>query len=322
MAEGDQQPRNAGVIAPPPLIVLTAVALGFAIDWLLGLGGDASVFALPYAVSLGIAAFALAGAAAWTMHRARTAVEPWKPTTHLVTHGVFGLTRNPIYLGMVLLMAALAIWFASPGIALMIPVAALILHYGVILREERYLITLFGDEYRAYMARVGRWLPPWRSLLIMTAVGLALTWLGALLFYVWIVAQFQAVITDDGAVEAAQYCSEANAGHVRRTLADALGGRGVVIGTPRCSKSPFNSDMVSAAELTPDSVPPGLSLTRTANLSEVPVDLLVDLWPEVFDQETLPALDAASGYHRPSRQGVAVFRTPEGRVFALVWDTP
>ncbi|MCQ0971819.1 isoprenylcysteine carboxylmethyltransferase family protein [Paracoccus sp. TK19116] len=109
-------------------------------------------------VITGLAAFALAGLAAWTMHRAKTAIEPWKPSTNLVTTGIFGRTRNPIYVGLLLLLAGFGLWFGSPGIALMWLVAASVLHVGVVRREERYLQTIFGQEFRDYTARVRRWL--------------------------------------------------------------------------------------------------------------------------------------------------------------------
>ena len=151
-------PRNAGVIAPPPLIILAALCVGLGIDRLLGIGGDAPSWLRLIALVSGLAGVAIAGLAAWTMHRAKTAVEPWKPTTALVDHGIFARTRNPIYLGMLMLLAAFVFWFASPGIALIWPFCALGLHRGVVLREERYLTALFGQEYRDYAARVRRWL--------------------------------------------------------------------------------------------------------------------------------------------------------------------
>ena len=158
MAQDDQRPKTAGVVAPPPLIVLAALLTGLAIDYLLGLGGGAPAWLRVIAALMGLAALGLGGVAAWTMHRAHTAVEPWKPSTHLVSRGIFAHTRNPIYVGLLLLLAGFALWFASPGIALLLPVCALVLHHGVVLREERYLSTVFGAEYRDYMARVRRWL--------------------------------------------------------------------------------------------------------------------------------------------------------------------
>ncbi|MGD0946271.1 MAG: isoprenylcysteine carboxylmethyltransferase family protein [Candidatus Binatia bacterium] len=105
-----------------------------------------------------LASIALARSAQGTMKRAGTNVRPDQPSLHLVTDGPFRYRRNPLYLstlglygGVTLLVDAL--W----PVVLLIPLVA-VLRWGVIAREERYLEHKFGDEYRAYKARVRRWL--------------------------------------------------------------------------------------------------------------------------------------------------------------------
>src|SRR6266699_6135073 len=89
--------------------------------------------------------------------QAGTNVQPWKPSLTLVTGGVFAWMRNPMYLGLGLLTAGIAIMLASGWtLALMVP-AALVLHHGVVLREERYLEAKFSDEYRRYRESVPRY---------------------------------------------------------------------------------------------------------------------------------------------------------------------
>jgi len=92
------------------------------------------------------------------MQAAGTNVNPSLPTTSIVTSGPFRLSRNPLYVAVTLLyfglILALNTWW---GIIMLIPLL-IIMHFGVVLREERYLEEKFGDEYRRYKARVARYL--------------------------------------------------------------------------------------------------------------------------------------------------------------------
>jgi len=74
-----------------------------------------------------------------------------------VTTGIHGWSRNPIYLGMFLVYVGIGIAVRSPSIVILTLPLAIIIHYGVIAREEAYLERRFGDEYRNYKARVRRW---------------------------------------------------------------------------------------------------------------------------------------------------------------------
>ena len=90
--------------------------------------------------------------------RAKQPSAPGKPTTALVQHGIFKYTRNPLYLGLVAVLLGLGIAFDMPWwILLTGPVAGLV-HWMLILPEERSLAERFGDEYLVYAARVRRWI--------------------------------------------------------------------------------------------------------------------------------------------------------------------
>ncbi|NOJ42930.1 methyltransferase family protein [Bradyrhizobium australiense] len=150
---------TADVIVRPPIAWALAVLAGLALDWLMPLP------LLPGAVSagwLGATVFALALALfAWaisTMIRAGSSVPTNQPTTTIVETGPYRFTRNPIYLGMVLGLIGLAIVFNSLWLLITLVPFALVIHYGVITREEAYLERKFGDVYRRYRARVRRWL--------------------------------------------------------------------------------------------------------------------------------------------------------------------
>ena len=91
------------------------------------------------------------------MLRARTNIDPYKPATALVTGGPYRFTRNPIYVAMTLLYVGAALSFRIIPALILLPIALLLLQFGVIRREERYLEAKFGDRYRQYRSRVRRW---------------------------------------------------------------------------------------------------------------------------------------------------------------------
>jgi protein-S-isoprenylcysteine O-methyltransferase Ste14 len=150
---------TADVIVRPPIAWAVAVVAGLALNWLLpspfvpatvpagGLG------AIVFALALALFAWAIA-----TVIRAGSNVPTNRPTTTIVDTGPYRFTRNPIYLGMLLGLIGLAIAFNSLWLLLTLVPFALVIHYGVIAREEAYLERKFGEAYRRYRARVRRWL--------------------------------------------------------------------------------------------------------------------------------------------------------------------
>jgi len=145
---------------PPPLV---AAAIAFAM-WPLSSWLPKVVVAEPTRLGLTITfavvgfTFALAGAIAFK--RAKTTVNPLHPeqTTALVTSGIYRLSRNPMYAGMLLCLLAWAIYLASP-LALAGPVAfILFINRFQIEPEEKILAAKFGAAFTAYCAAVRRWL--------------------------------------------------------------------------------------------------------------------------------------------------------------------
>jgi protein-S-isoprenylcysteine O-methyltransferase Ste14 len=150
---------TAHVIIRPPIAWALAVLAGLALDWLVQLP---FVPVMLPAGWLGATVFALALAlAVWaivTMTRAGSSVPTNLPTATIVETGPYRVTRNPIYLGMFLGLAGLAIAFDSLWLLATLAAFALVIRYGVVAREEAYLERRFGDVYRPYRARVRRWL--------------------------------------------------------------------------------------------------------------------------------------------------------------------
>ena len=150
--------ENAGVIAPPPLIVAAALLAGVGLDllWPAPFLGRGAQWAL--GLLLVVPSVALILACARMFRRAGTAIEPWKPSTTLLAAGPYRRTRNPIYLAMIVGYVGLACAIDSLWIVALTPVPIALLHWGVVRREERYLEARFGEPYRDYCGRVRRWI--------------------------------------------------------------------------------------------------------------------------------------------------------------------
>lgn len=103
-------------------------------------------------------AFTMAGVFAF--HRKKTTVNPLHPekSSSLVTHGVYRITRNPMYCGMAMFLIAWAIFLDSPMAFAGLPVFIFYIHYFQIIPEEKILAKLFGETFTNYQAQVRRWL--------------------------------------------------------------------------------------------------------------------------------------------------------------------
>lgn len=158
---GQTDSGTAGVIARPPLLFLAALLIGFVLDRLLRLpfpipGIDQVTWIV--GGSLMLIGFALFGAGIRNFSRAATPVPTNEPTRVLVTTGIHGWTRNPIYLGMFLIYGGIGVAAQNIWILVLTLPLAILIRYGVVAREEAYLERRFGDAYRDYGQRVRRWL--------------------------------------------------------------------------------------------------------------------------------------------------------------------
>jgi protein-S-isoprenylcysteine O-methyltransferase Ste14 len=154
-------PSIAGVIARPPLLFLAALLLGLVSDRLLPFALTAPAGdAVQWTVASGLMLLGLALAAAGIRNFARSAtpVRTSEPTRAMVTTGIHGWSRNPIYLGLFLLYGGIGMAARSPSALMLLLPLAITIRYGVVAREEAYLERRFGDAYRNYKARVRRWL--------------------------------------------------------------------------------------------------------------------------------------------------------------------
>lgn len=84
---------------------------------------------------------------------------PFDPPRRLVAHGPYRIVRNPMYLGAGLLLSGAALYYGSTGLFLYAVVFLVAMHAFVVLYEEPTLRRMFGADYEAYRAAVGRWWP-------------------------------------------------------------------------------------------------------------------------------------------------------------------
>ena len=164
MVRASQQVNDAataGVIVRPPFLYLGCLVLGLALEQLLPLRlGSPTAAVLSWTGGGGLM---LVGAAIMVLgvrnfSRAKTPVPSNQPVRALVTTGIHGWSRNPIYVAMLLLYVGIGIAARSPWALVLALPLVVILRYGVVAREERYLVQHFGDTYRDYKGRVRRWL--------------------------------------------------------------------------------------------------------------------------------------------------------------------
>jgi len=154
----DAAADNAGVRFPPPVLYLAAVLGGYLLNrrWPLPVGEGALVSALAWA--LAAVWLVLTVSSIGNFRRFGTSIVPVKPSAALVVAGPYRFTRNPMYVGLAALTAALGLFMDSWWpIALLLPVLVIVRLF-VIAPEERYLERRFGDDYRRYTQRVRRWI--------------------------------------------------------------------------------------------------------------------------------------------------------------------
>jgi len=152
---------TAGVITRPPLLYLACLLLGLGLDYALPSPlplPEAALFRWVAGGGLILAGAAILAAGIGNFGRARTPVPSNQPVRALVTTGIHAWSRNPIYIGMLLIYGGIAVAALSPWMLILVLPLAIVLRYGVVAREEAYLERRFGDVYRDYKARVRRWL--------------------------------------------------------------------------------------------------------------------------------------------------------------------
>lgn len=158
----EMPPRLQGprVVVPPPLVFAAGWVAAWALNRQLPFdidGSGGSVAQQSLAVLLMTTGFGLMVWGIVTFVRARTPVIPVKEARILVTSGPFRFSRNPMYVGLAAAYVGLAILLNQAWPLVMLPVVLAVLTKGVVQREERYLRSVFQQDYDRYCQRVRRW---------------------------------------------------------------------------------------------------------------------------------------------------------------------
>ena len=160
MSESTEAKEGAAVRFPPPFVPLIALAVGLLVHflvwpWQLPIDGWLRYGGGALLVGLGLGAMA----AAMGLFRAiGQDPAPWESTPAIVSTGIYGFTRNPMYLGMGLMQAGIGLALANGWVIALVPVTWVAVYLTAIHHEEAYLEEKFGAEYSDYKSRVRRWL--------------------------------------------------------------------------------------------------------------------------------------------------------------------
>jgi len=144
------------VVARPPIVYLVSILVGVGLNlvWPGQLFPHAVEPLGPLLTLLAVVLFVLS---VREFRKAQTPIRTRKPVTAVITTGPYRFSRNPIYLSFTLLQLGIGMWANSAWVVGMLIPTLVLMSYGVIAREERYMEQKFGDEYLRYRAAVRRW---------------------------------------------------------------------------------------------------------------------------------------------------------------------
>ena len=149
---------NAAVAFHPPILLLMFIGLGFAGRWLISAEFLPYAWTSPIGLSVVAASLVLFAWAVMTMRREGASIPTGEPTDTIVARGPYRFSRNPIYLSMVGLLTGIGVWANSGWFIALAVFAVVLLNWGVISREERYLERKFGETYLNYKVQIRRWI--------------------------------------------------------------------------------------------------------------------------------------------------------------------
>ena len=145
---------------PPPVVALLVAGAMWGGSLVLPASTAPTTFHALAALALTLAGGVVALSGVILFRRARTTVNPMKPekTVSLVTGGIYRLTRNPMYLGLLLVLIAFTVYLSSVWLLVGPVIFVLYMNRFQVAPEERVLSRMFGESYTTYQSRVRRWL--------------------------------------------------------------------------------------------------------------------------------------------------------------------
>lgn len=142
----------------PPRIAMLLMLVAAAIHFLVPLPAVYLYSSIIIAASLGVIGFAVMMWAWWQFEKHEVAICPTDATDHLITDGVYRFTRNPMYLGMIMMIFGIAVFFGTLPFYAAVAAYFAIINWAFCPYEEEKLVRVFGREYEDYRSRVRRWL--------------------------------------------------------------------------------------------------------------------------------------------------------------------
>jgi protein-S-isoprenylcysteine O-methyltransferase Ste14 len=142
----------------PPIIAFIFITFAYLLGWLIRIPLNATVMVRNLGFGLVVIGFLFGAGAFLEFRKARTTLDPHGSAKQLVTAGIYQITRNPIYLGFLLMVIGLPLNSGIYWGILLSPIYAITMDRLVIAREEAYLEMKFKDQYKDYQSHVRRWL--------------------------------------------------------------------------------------------------------------------------------------------------------------------
>jgi len=148
---------GASVKIPPPVVFILFMLIAYGLHDFSALG----IGSLSYLLYIGLffvsSGFTILLVASISFKRAQTNIKPWKPTTQIISSGIFAYSRNPIYLSFCLVTIGIGLMADSLWITLSFIPSIIAIYFIAIKKEEYYLEKKFGQDYIAYKEKVRRW---------------------------------------------------------------------------------------------------------------------------------------------------------------------
>lgn len=155
-----QKADNPGVVIPPPFIYAVIFLLSILVQKFIPLNN-----AFMHRESTHYIGYAIIGVsllftipALLQFFRTKNTLIPHKPANSLQTTGIYSITRNPMYLGLLVIYTGIALEVGNPWTLLFIPIVMLVITRYVIINEEKYLERAFDNAYLEYKTKVRRWI--------------------------------------------------------------------------------------------------------------------------------------------------------------------
>ena len=154
----DNDESGASVKFPPPIVFILFMLMAYGLHYFLTVQ-IANMSSLLYiGLFFVVLGFAILFIASYSFKRAQTNIEPWKPTTKIISSGIFAYSRNPMYVAFCIITIGIGVILNSLWVTLSFVPSIVVIFFIAIKKEESYLEGKFGEEYLQYKSKVRRWL--------------------------------------------------------------------------------------------------------------------------------------------------------------------